>query len=104
MASFLHGTPSNSGVQRSSLSSVHAHIKPVVMAEVEQSGYVRPRYTVTVTGQSVSNDNDGMGNSRFADTPKFDLQSYISNYRGMSLKSTKPHGPALTNSRSNRLS
>lgn len=40
-------------------------VKPTVMAEPEQSGYIRPRYYVTVT-----------------DTPKFDLQSYISNYRG----------------------
>lgn len=28
-------------------------VKPTVMAEPEQSGYIRPRYYVTVTGELV---------------------------------------------------
>jgi len=57
MASESNHRSSNSGVLRSERLSVGPYSKPTVMAEPEQPGYIRPRYTATVTGECASNDD-----------------------------------------------
>jgi len=56
MASESDRISSNSGISRSELLSDARYNKSTVMAEAEQPGYTRPRYTVTVTGESPIHD------------------------------------------------
>jgi len=60
MDSESNGKASSSGVLRSELSTDPHYIQPTVMTELEQLGYIRPRYTVAVTGEPASGDGTAM--------------------------------------------
>ena len=60
------------------------------MAEEQQVTHVKPTYKVTVTGTPKGRHKLRHGTKRTnTESPKFDLQSYISNYKGKSINSTR---------------
>ena len=60
MDSESNGKASSSGVLRSELLTDPHHTQLSVMAEAEQPGHIRPRYTVAVTGEHAIGDGTAM--------------------------------------------